>query len=217
MTMKRILGVLCLVAVLFSACKKDKDGEKKSFNENDLIGYWACYESVESNGTVNSNPPYAFAAYHDHTFQYSSEIDHAPCSWEFDGNDVKLEIDGVDKTTLTQLDGKHLTWIQNWMGDDYTDSYTNISRILPGKWIISWPSATYDVEIEDNGHSTWLQEGTTEVLYVDWTLDLYRGRVVVCFGDDNSSLSDELTLTAINEDFLTSTNRNCDRVSFARQ
>ena len=212
--MKRILGVLCLVAALFSACKKDKGKDK---NSSLFIGYWACYESVESNGTVNSNPPYAFAAFPDHSFQYSSEIDHAPCSWEIDGNDVKLEIDGVDKTTLTQLDGKHLTWTQDWATGFYTDSYLNISKILPGKWIISFPSATYDVEIEDNGHSTWLREGTPEVLYVDWTLDLYRGRVVVCLGDDNSSLSDKLTLTAINEDFLTSTNTHFDRVSFARQ
>ena len=214
--MKRILGVLCLVAVLFTACKKDKANGKKPCSENDFIGYWACYESVESNGTFYLSPAYAFVANPDHTFQYSSESDYPVCSWEIDGDDVKLEIDGVLKTTLTQLDGKHLTWIQNWMGDNYTDSYINISRILPGKWKISWQGEWFLVEIEDNGHSSWTQKGTTPVGSYDWTLYLKKGRVVVCFGDEHTSWSDELTLTTIADDFLVSTNKGGGSVSLER-
>ena len=224
--MKRIFGVLALALVFFSACKKEDKGKDKDttpveetplFNESDLIGYWACYESVEQNGTVTQSPPYAFAAYSDHTFQYSSEIIHSPCTWEIDGDDLSVEIDGVKKTTLTQLDGKHLTLKQDWHGDVYTDSYINISRILPGTWKISLPGTTYIVEIEDNGHSSWLREGTTDVVYYDWTLDLNTGRVVVCFGDEGSDWYNPLTLKSVSDDHFEAKNKNDSTVTLERQ
>ena len=203
--MKKIFAhIFAVLAVLGLAlggisCKKDKDKDSITFNENDLIGYWACTKCDDY-----TNPEYSFSVSADHSILIKSGDSYTrEGSWAIEGN--KLVLSGEDfegwDVTLKELDGKHLVWDAN-RGIDalYHESYTNISRVLPGTWKISWLNAWFIVDISDSGSSTWKQSGIEALQTYDWKLSVDKGRIVVCFGNENSGWSDKLTVNAIYSD-----------------
>ena len=210
--MKRIFPLLIIALALIS-CKK---GEEISFDENDLLGYWAC-ESMTSGGTVLEYPPLSFLCTSYYGFHMVKEAVVYEYTWSLDGN--KLTLSGDSKpheTVINSLDSKHMVWTP---GDENPCRFTNMTRILPGTWKCVMPEyATYTIQIDPSGISDWLQEGTTSHMSLAWKMSInIEGRIVISFNKTSGSeWNDYYTVNIFNDDRLETLNKNNAPVYFTR-
>ena len=172
MMMKRIacFAALALVLVL-SACKK----EEISFNEEDLVGYWACTKSSSLANDLEEIPPYSFEVNKNHTgILYYKERTLFKGNWAING--ANLELSGIGecpKTVIHKLDGKHMSWTQYMSETDvYEEEFINIPKILPGKWKIEWPDKWYLVEF-DTEYCSFSLNGTETPVSGSWYIGVH--------------------------------------------
>ena len=219
--MKKILAHIFALPILgFALVSCDKDKDRSIFNENDLIGCWACAKSIT---TDELYPPYSLSFSADHRVIIKAYDDTytAEGSWAVKGD--KLVLSGEDfkgwDVTLKELDEKHLQWNSNWGVEDsyFLESYTNISKIIPGTWKNVGPDAWYVVTIDESGTSKWVKNGITDVGTYNWHLGIKDGRVTVCFGDESSSWSDEQAILEVSDDYLAAKSKTGAIVAFERE
>lgn len=129
--MKRILFFLSL-AVLLTACG-GKD--KINFKESDLIGTWTHVKNVNAFGAENVNlaDTKVLKANHECVTYYSMTSDNG--TWELNGRELNI---GGAKSTISKLDGTHLTITFQEDKGTYTDTYIKIEPLLTGTWTVSW-------------------------------------------------------------------------------
>ena len=169
--MKRILWVLALALVLFSACKKK---QPTGFSEPLVVGYWVCTES-DCNGTKTYNPPLYVRASKDHKIRfYEGSYEHG-WYWELKG-DKLIVTSGTDcpEITLKSLDNIHLSWEKDWFGEHYVESYTKIGALLPGNWRVTHNGIGYTVIIKaddiDSGTAIWKKNDAGSMLSYNWSM-----------------------------------------------
>lgn len=170
--MKRIacFAALALVLVL-SACKK----EEISFNEEDLVGYWACTKSSSLANDLEEIPPYSFEANKNHTgILYYKERILFKGNWAING--ANLELSGIGecpKTVLHKLDGMHLSWTQYMSETDvYEEEFINIEKLILGKWKIAWTDNWYSAEF-DKEYCSFSLNGTEPAETGRWYIGIH--------------------------------------------
>ena len=205
--MKRIFTLIFAALMVLGAVSCDKDkGKNKGvniFSESDLIGYWACTKDLDD-GT--ENPSYSLSVSADHRIFIDDDGEQFEGGWAIKKN--KLVLSGEDfegwDVTLKELDGKHFVWDANWGEENhrYQEAYTNISRTLPGAWKNVGPDAWHVVTIDESGTSIWKKNGTDDAGTLDWYLSIDSGRVIIYFGDENSTWSDRQTIIEVSDNLL---------------
>ena len=197
-----------MVAVL-AGCNK---GKQPGFNEKDLVGWWVCTAAYQ-NGIQVKTPVSTFIIQSDH----QAYLSYTTGRWSFNkwalyGENLALwtsddSWDVADKSIIKNLDGKHMTWLEVYGEDEYEDMYTDIGKILPGKWKISWPSRKHIVTIEAfenypwEGSSSWYgEDGTTLSGKFGWGLGTSDGSTVIYFGTVADSWHDVLCIKQVVSD-----------------
>lgn len=186
--MKKLLYLaMAALMVLAVSCKKDPASKTPPFKEKDLIGYWACTQSITNDESPEIYPAQALLMKEDHNGGLSWRGDNYFFTWALEGDDLKLLGEHVpDVSTLKKLDGRHMIWFQKFetTSISYLDSYTNISAILPGKWDITFDDGedqqSYIVTIDKSGSSSWVSHEVDAGTY-NWELLVKDSRVTIHF------------------------------------
>ena len=201
---------------------REQPQEGERFNEKDLEGVWFCTRSMDDSAMGSSaGLGYSFSADHKYK-EYSYGTDVVNGSWAFSGN--KLTLSSTEGISLVFLDNKHMCWIRDLGNYNlyYHERYTNLTRILPGTWKASWTGAWFIVTINEDGTSSWKEEGSVNSGDYDWTLNYVsadNSYPVPVLSFSGSGWSDQLTFTEVTDDMFvfTSAKTGGSKVLFVRQ
>lgn len=206
--MKRILGILALTLVLFSACKKKTPS---GYTDYLVVGFWVCTVS-DCDGTITENPPYYIDAMRDHKVRFYDGAYSRDLYWKLNGEQLIITGDGeCPEIALKSLTSRHMTWEKYWYGQDYLESYTNLGEIFQGLWRISykgdWYAASVNVEnyYDNNGTSYWKKNGTGSL--IDFTWQFSQGeRPTISFNTqtplDDLPMAFSVPLTSVSDDII---------------
>ena len=208
-----LLTALMVLAVSVS-CKKDNEYYPGNFEENDLVGKWACTKVIHPSGEQDTNPPFAYLFNADHTGEARYWNTPYSVTWKIEKG-AKLTMRQGDGTGWTDmiigaLDGLHLFYTQ----DGSSNYYTNIEKLLPGTWEVNGGLAWYLVTFDESGTSIWKYAGNSDIGTHNWSLGFDGSRIVIKV--TGPQINDDFKILKVADDQLTAKNKSDTSVEFAK-